>query len=201
VKRHPEQHLHWQSKDGVLSVEISRKIFTLGDVATGGSISIRLLLLKPLAVIPDEQAYLFSPWETTEPIPFDLLAQFQLMGRQTTRILNICNTDGFFKDMGINEFLVNTLIQLIRRTMAQDSWLVVGTTGSNNRALTSFWNHLFGVSPDKHHDYVAQLNHLSLRPGSLFDHYDQYVPISNFLDSDNSGCLRHVKRAKEDLTK
>jgi hypothetical protein len=184
VKRHPEEYLNWQSKDGVLSAEISRKIFSLGDVATGGSIHIRLLLHKPRVVISDEEASMFSRWDITEPIPFDLMAQFELMGRQTTRILNICNTDGFFKAMGINEFLVNTLVQLIRRFMAQDSWLVVGTTGSNNRALTGFWNHLFDVPPDEHHDYVAQINQVSLSAGRLFERYDQYVDISDFLNSD-----------------
>lgn len=188
MKRHPEQHLSWQSKDSVLSAEITRKIFTLGDVATGGSIHIRLLLVKPLAVILDEQAYLFSPWDISGPISFDLLAQFQMMGRQTTRILNICNTDCFFKGKGINEFLVNILVQLIRQSLAQDSWLIVGTTGSNNRALTRFWDHLFGVSPDEHHDYVARLNQISLSSASLFDRYDQNVPISEFLTIDDEGA-------------
>jgi hypothetical protein len=189
VKRHPEEHLHWKSADGVFSVEINRKLFTLGHVATGGSISIRLLLLKPLAVIPGEQACHFSPWEIKEPIIFELLAQLQLMGRQTTRILNICNTDGFFKDMGINEFLVNILMQLIRQSMSYDSWLVVGTTGSNNRALTAFWNQLFDVSPDEHLDYVGQINQLSLRSGRLFNQYEQYVPVSDFLSTKNQDAF------------
>jgi hypothetical protein len=173
----------WQSGDGVLSAEICQKEFTLGDIPTGGSVYIRLLLHKPQKVLPEEQAALFSQWTVSEPIPFELIAQYDLMGRQTTRILNVCNTDGVFKEMGIESFLMNTLLQFLNQFMRADSLVVAGMSGKDNVSVDRFFETLFDTDLDEHHDYIALLGDINYCHDVMLRKYPQFVTLSEFTTS------------------
>ena len=179
VTQSPAQ-LKWQSGDGVLSAEICQKEFTLGDIPTGGSIYIRLLLHKPQKVLPEDQAALFSHWTVAEPIPFELIAQYDLMGRQTTRILNICNTDGVFKEKGIECFLMNTLVQFLNQFMRPDSLVMAGMSGKNNVLLKRYFEVLFNTELDEHFDYSVLLGDIPYNHESMFRKYPKYVALSDF---------------------
>jgi len=173
-------HIKWQSGDGVLSAEICKTEFTLGNVSTGGSIYIRLFLHEPQKVLPEKKAALFSQWPVSEPIPFELIAQYDLMGRQNTRILNICNTDGVFKEMGIESFLMNTLVQFLNRFMRPDSLLVAGISGNKNVLLKRYFEALFNTEPDKNFDYTTLLEGISFNHEAMFQKYPKYVALSDF---------------------
>jgi hypothetical protein len=177
---HSSAQLTWQSGDDVLSAEICQKEFTLGDIPTGGSVYIRLFLHKPQKVLPEEQAALFSQWTVSEPIPFELIAQYDLMGRQTTRILNVCNTDGVFKEMGVESFLMNTLVLFLNQFMRPDSMIVTGMSGKDNVSVDRFFEMLFDTELDEHHDYIALLGDINYCHGAMFRNYPQFVALSEF---------------------
>jgi hypothetical protein len=188
VTQSPAQ-LKWQSGDGVLSAEIYKKDFTLGDIPTGGSVYIRLFLHKPQKVLPEEQAALFSQWTVSEPIPFELIAQYDLMGRQTTRILNICNTDGVFKEMGIECFLMNTLVQFLNQFMRPDSLVMAGMSGKNNVLLKRYFEVLFNTEPDEHFDFTVQLEDIPYNHEAMFRKYPKYVALSDFVTGNADEAL------------
>lgn len=177
---HSSTQFKWRSDDGVLSAEICKKDFTLGDIPTGGSVYIRLYLHKPQKVLPEEQAALFSQWTVSEPIPFELIAQYDLMGRQNTRILNVCNTDGVFKEMGIECFLMNTLVQFLNQFMQADSLVVAGMSGKNNVLLKRYFEALFNTEPDEHFDYTVLLEDIPYNHEAMFRKYPRYVALSDF---------------------
>ena len=174
------KHLFWASTDGVLTAELEHKQYKLGNVATGGSVKVALLLHKPAQALPSDIAAMFSPWESTDPIRFEIFAQYDLLGKQVTRILSIYNTDGIFKGHGINAFLMNTLVQYMRIFMNSDSLVVVNTSGEPDAHLLYFYRELFKVKPDLHGDFVQQLSNLSFNKGMLFGRYDCCIPLSDF---------------------
>jgi hypothetical protein len=171
--------LFWASADGVLTAELNHKQYMLGNVATGGSIKITLLLHKPELALPKDLASLFNAWESSDPIRFELFAQYDLLGRQTIRILNIYNTDGVFKGRGINAFLFNTLVQYLRAFTNQDS-LVVVSTNELDQHLLYFYQDIFRDQPDQHGDYIQKLSQLSFIKGLLFNRYDKCLSLSRF---------------------
>ncbi len=170
----------WRSGDGVLSAEISKKEFKLGNIPTGGSVYIRLFLHKPRKVLPEEQAAMFSQWMVSEPIPFELIAQYDLMGRQTTRILNICNTDGVFKEMGVECFLMNTLVQFLNQFMQPDSLVIAGMSGKNNALLNRYFKVLFDTESDENQDYVTSLDKIPFSQDSMFRRYPKFIDLAEF---------------------
>jgi hypothetical protein len=174
------RQLFWASSDRVLTAELEHKQFRLGSVATGGSIKITLLLHNPNLALTKELASLFNPWESSDPIRFELFSQYDLLGKQTTRILNIYNTDGVFRGMGINSFLINTLIQYLRLFLQSDSLVVVSAAGEPEPSLGHFYRSFFNGQPDLHGDYIEQLSKLSYMNGLLFNRYDRCIPLSEF---------------------
>jgi hypothetical protein len=186
------QNLRWQSDDQLLEAEILRKDNMLGELVAGGSLFVRLLLNKPAIILEGLSSEDIHPWNIQQPIIFQLFAQYDLLGRHTLRILSIHNTDGQFRDQGIQSFLLNCLLQYSRQYLPENTLVVASAPEDKDPSLHDFYKGFFKVRPNENMDFQQTLENLPIISGQLLDQYELIVPLTLFSgNQDNEYAMEY----------